>query len=172
MTPTFSTVINITLKRMLDRIHKISFLETLEASGEIQFPRAKRRLLQLNGESHNTFNIHSMEDITCTIAEAKSSAIERTKSCAMYISSYDDFYLIDGKLKFIDIAANQDGANQDGENQDGANQDGANQDGANQDGEKEFELDLDAEIYITIDKDVQDDINKITLIKSRTSVSL
>ena len=31
-----------------------------------------------------------------------------------------------------------------------------------------FELDLDAEINVTIDKDVQDDINKITLIKSRT----
>ena len=84
-----------------------------------------------------------MEEITCTIAEAKTSAIERTKSCGMYISSYDDFYLIDGKLKFIDIAANQDG-------------------------EKEFELDLDAETNVTIDKDVQDDINKITLIKSRT----
>ena len=73
----------------------------------MKYNSPEQRLTQLNGESDNTFKIPSMEEIRCSIAEAETSAIKRTKSCGMYISSYD-FRLIDGKLEVIDIGKNHD----------------------------------------------------------------
>lgn len=141
MTPTFSTVINFTLKGMMDRAHKISFLEALEASDEIQFPRAKRRLLHLNEEGADSFKIPAM-DITMGISEAKSLAMDESKSCGMEISTYSNSYLVKGKLKLIDIVTSDDG-------------------------EIDFEQVVDDDINVTIDKNMQEYINNIKLVKSR-----
>ena len=67
MTPIFSTIINFTLRAMLERIHKINYLSNMESDNEIQFPRAKRRLLHLNEESDATFAIPSVEEITSSL---------------------------------------------------------------------------------------------------------
>ena len=48
MTPVFSTIINFSLKGVLERIHKLNYISSIECTEEIIFPRVQRRLLQLN----------------------------------------------------------------------------------------------------------------------------
>ena len=88
----FSTIINVTLRAMLERIHKINFLSSMESSDEIQFPRAKRRFLHLNEETDATFTLPSLEDITLTVKKAKEKAISDCNSCNMILKNYDDHY--------------------------------------------------------------------------------
>ena len=109
MTPTFSTIINFTLRGMLDRLHKLSFIETMEASGEIEFPRAKRRLLQLQNESNITLEAPTeIEIYTRCFAEAKKAAKQECKDCNMSVESDDDLYLLKGKLCLTDLAIGDD----------------------------------------------------------------
>ena len=82
MTPTFSTIINFTLKGLLDRVHKLTFLGAMEATGEIEFPRAKRRLLQLKQESDVTLRApSSMIIYTRCFADAKNRQLLSARSC-------------------------------------------------------------------------------------------
>ena len=74
-TPTFSTIINFTLRAMLERIHKIYFLSPMESDDYLEFPRAKRRLLHLNKETEATFTVPTVDDITSSIKKAKHEAI-------------------------------------------------------------------------------------------------
>ena len=101
MTPTFSTIINFALRAMLERIHKINFLSSMESSNEIQFPRAKRRLLHLNEETDATSTLPSLEDITLTVKKAKEKAISDCNSCNMILKNYDDSHILHDKLIII-----------------------------------------------------------------------
>ena len=76
MTPTFSTIINFSLKGLLQKTHKLRFLSKAEASNELEFPRAKRRLLQINSETDKTLSIPSLSDLTSSIQSSKAVAIE------------------------------------------------------------------------------------------------
>ena len=87
MTPIFLTIINFTLRGMLERIHKINYLFNMESDNEIQFPRAKRRLLHLNEESDATFAIPSVEERTSSLMEAKNEAINICRSCCMELEN-------------------------------------------------------------------------------------
>ena len=104
MTPIFSTIINFTLRGMLERIHKINYLSNMESDNEIQFPRAKRRLLHLNEESDATFAIPSVEEITSSLMEAKNEAINICRSCCMELENYEDTILLDDKMSIFDYA--------------------------------------------------------------------
>ena len=109
MTPTFSTIINFTLKGMLDRVHKLAFLGAMEATGEFDFPRAKRRLLQLKQESDVTLKAPaSIVIYTRCFAEAKTQAIDECKKLSMTLTSYEDKYLLKGKLQLTDVAMTED----------------------------------------------------------------
>ena len=50
MSGTFSTMVNFTLKGILERIQKLNYIASIECTDEIVFPRVKRRLLHLNEE--------------------------------------------------------------------------------------------------------------------------
>ena len=73
MTPTFSTIINFTLRAMLERIHNVS--SSMESDDSWEFPRAKRRLLLLNKETEATFTVPTVNDITSPIKKAKHEGI-------------------------------------------------------------------------------------------------
>ena len=57
MTGTFSTIINFSMKGIMERINKLNFVSSIECSDDIVFPRVKRRLLQLNERSDETFQL-------------------------------------------------------------------------------------------------------------------
>ena len=109
MTPAFNTIINFSLNVLLQKTHKLRYLSNSEASNEIEFPRAKRRLLQLNSESEQTFNVSSFVELTDAILRSKAEAVEIARSCKMDISSYNDEYLSEGRLKLVHTAAEDDG---------------------------------------------------------------
>ena len=104
MTPVFSTVINFSLKAILERIHKLSYLAHIEACDDIIFPRVKRILLQFNQETDKTFQIPSFEELNNCILKAKQSAISMSTKCGMTLRSFDDatsakdFTLIDDAI--------------------------------------------------------------------------
>ena len=104
MTPTFSTIINFTLRAMLERIHKINFLSSMESDDSLEFPRAKRRLLHLNKETEATFTVPTVDDITSSIKKAKHKAISICNSCCMELENYDDTILLNDKMSIIENA--------------------------------------------------------------------
>ena len=109
MTGTFSTIVNFTMKGILERINKLNYVASIECSEDIVFPRVKRRLLQLNEESEKTFDIPStIEEIHNAIVESKSSAIDDAKKCSMILQQYDDTYLM---LNTIEILESEDDNN-------------------------------------------------------------
>ena len=145
MTPTFSKIINFTLKGMLDRVHKITFMAAMEASGEIDFPRAKRRLLQLKEESDIMLQAPSATEVyTNCFMEAKNDAISECRQCSMEISSYDDNYLLKEKLRLTDIATFEDG-------------------------EIEFDVTAIDTTDPEIDNETENEIRSITLVKTPSS---
>lgn len=92
MTPTFSTIINFSLKGISERIHKLNYLASIEACDDIIFPRVKRRLLQKNEESDETLSIPTMNELESAISRAKVAAILTSKTCGMKMTEqcYDD----------------------------------------------------------------------------------
>ena len=107
MTGTFSTIINFTMRGIMNRINKLNFLAATECSEEILFPRLKRRLLQLKEESEQTFILpNDIMEMYSSIIAAKHNAIEPTKNLGMELESYDDDYLIRG-TEFVIEAASQ-----------------------------------------------------------------
>ena len=101
MTPVFSTVIDFTLKGILERNHKLNYLASIESRDNIIFPRVKRRLMQLNEESDDTFNILSLGEIETAVSDPKASAIRLAEECEMILKSYDDLVLAGGVSKII-----------------------------------------------------------------------
>lgn len=94
MTPTFSTIVNFTLKRTLNRIHKLQYLSSIECEESIIFPRVQRRLLETKDEGKDTLSVPSISEVAETLLKAKTSAVELSKSCNMALNSYDDRCLV------------------------------------------------------------------------------
>ena len=113
MTPTFSTIINFSMKGMMERIHRLTYISSIESSEDIIFPRVKRRLLQLNEETEETFLIPTMEELESTIRKAKDVAKALAKECKMDLSCYDDEYLMRGTTRVIKDAIANDLENED-----------------------------------------------------------
>ena len=90
MTPTFSVVVNFSMKGVLERVHKLNFLASVEASDEIVFPRAQRRLLQLKEETDETLEIPSLHEVIECIRASKDEAVARAKDIGMELPSYND----------------------------------------------------------------------------------
>lgn len=108
MTPTFSTIVNFSLKGIMDKIHKLQYVSASECDDNIIFPRVKRRLLHLKEESERTFSIPSVEEMTEEIIEAKLDAIQICKSCDMDLSSYEDKDLVKNVEKVVQGAIEHD----------------------------------------------------------------
>ena len=104
MTPVFSTIINFTLKGILERIHKLNYLSSIESCDEIIFPRVKKRLLQLNEESELTFQIPTLDDLEKCVSEAKDSTMALSKRCGMVLELYDDVYIAKDTMILIENA--------------------------------------------------------------------
>ena len=80
MSGTFSTMVNFTLKGILERINKLNYVASIECLEDIVFPRVKRRLLQLNEESDRTLVVpSSIKDLHSHIEAAKVEVIEDAK---------------------------------------------------------------------------------------------
>lgn len=109
MTGTFSTIVNFTMKGILERINKLNYVASIECSEDIVFPRVKRRLLQLNEESEKTFEIPlSIDEIHHVIVQSKSSAIDNAKKCSMTLHQYEDTFLMLENINTIEILENED----------------------------------------------------------------
>ena len=102
MTPTFSTVVNFTMKGTLNRIHKLQSLATAECDDRILFPRVQRRILQIKEESKDTLTIPALEEITETIHDAKANAVDLAKSCNINLDSFDDKELLISVQEAVD----------------------------------------------------------------------
>ena len=93
MTPIFSTIVNFSMKGLLERIHKLNYLSSVESSQEILFPRVKRRLLHLKEEGEKTFTIPTINEVENCILAAKMEAIKISKNCGMNLDRYGDEHL-------------------------------------------------------------------------------
>ena len=97
------------MKGVLERVHKLNFLASVEASEEIIFPRVKRRLLQLKKETSETFEVPTVSELEKCILDAKLEAINRARDLMMTIESYSDKDLLfDDIESFIDSAVAND----------------------------------------------------------------
>ena len=103
MTGTFSTIVNFSLKEMLNRINKANFISSVECCDEIVFPRVKRRLLQLGEETEETFSTISIEEITSCVHAAKEKAKSVTRKYGMAIDSYADDDLMRDTVTILDL---------------------------------------------------------------------
>ena len=108
MTPTFSTMINFSLKGIMEKIHKLQHISASESDDNIIFPRVKRRLLHLKEESNETFAVPNVDLITDEISKAKVDAIEVCKSCDMVLNSYEDKDLVQNVEKVVEEAIQHD----------------------------------------------------------------
>ena len=90
MTPMFSTMLNFTVKGILQRIHKLNHLSTRERDIIRRFQRVKRRLLQYKEESDSTFDCANV-DIIQLVFTAKQQAIISAKELGMtYVAEVID----------------------------------------------------------------------------------
>ena len=89
MTPTSSSIINFTLKGVLHRLHKLSYLSFCKASDDIVFPRVQRKNLQLNEETENTFKLPTLQDILDCVENSKADAINVAKLCGISLTDYN-----------------------------------------------------------------------------------
>ena len=55
------------MKGIMERIHRLNYIYSVECSDDIIFPRVKRRLLQLNEETENTFLVPTIEKLEIEI---------------------------------------------------------------------------------------------------------
>ena len=57
MTSTFSTIVNFSMKGIMEWMHKLNFLSSIESSDDIAFPRLQKRLLHCEEEKEQTFEL-------------------------------------------------------------------------------------------------------------------
>ena len=110
MTPTFSTIVNFTLKGVLHRLHKLSYLSSCEASDDIVFPRVQRKLLQLNEETTDTFKLPTIQEIFDCVQNSKTEAIKACLACGINLDKYDgydDSVLVVNTQSTIDVGGNE-----------------------------------------------------------------
>ena len=103
-TSTFSTMINFSLKGIMEKIHKLQHISASKSDDNIIFPRVKRCLLHLKEESNETFAVPNVDLITDEISKAKVDAIEVCKSCDMVLNSYEDKDLVQNVEKVVEEA--------------------------------------------------------------------
>ena len=108
MTPVFSTIINFTMKGMMERIHRLNYVSSIESTDNIIFPRVKRRLLQLNEETEKTFQVPTVEDLERAIKKAKDAAIALASECKMDLDSYEDDHLNGATTELVEDAIEND----------------------------------------------------------------
>ena len=113
MTSTFSTIVNFPMKGMLERMHKLNFLSTMECANEITFPRVKRRLLQCKEESEETFLLFPRSEIDKIIQRAKEEAKKIATKCGMVLKSYDDAFILSEVVHVLDKAVEEDEEDED-----------------------------------------------------------
>jgi hypothetical protein len=82
MTPTFSTIVNFSLKGILVKIHKLQFISSSESDESIAFPRLKKRLLQTKDETEKTFDVPSEEAIKKPFWKAKMTRLHWQENVA------------------------------------------------------------------------------------------
>ena len=116
MTPTFSTMVNFTMKGILDKVHKLQFLATSESDETIAFPRVQRRLMQLKEESAATFTVPTIDNITAEILKAKQDATKICNSCGIQLQSYTDLDLVQHVQDIIEDAVTNDHESEDNSN--------------------------------------------------------
>ena len=109
MTPTFSTVVNFSVKGILERIHKLNFLSSMECTEKLTFPRVQIRLLQCKDESETTFQHCQIDDIEREIKMAKEQANDIASSCGMCLESYEDTHLLEDVIQLFHNAIDDDG---------------------------------------------------------------
>ena len=90
MTSTFSTIVHFSMKDILEGMHKLNFLSTMECTNEIAFPRVKRRLLQCKEEGEGTFTVFLLCQIDEIVQNAKAEAKNTASKSGMDLQSYDD----------------------------------------------------------------------------------
>ena len=83
MTPTFSRIVNFSVKGILERIHKLNFLSSIECSDDITFPRVQRRLMQCKEENELTFQLCDLDEIENFVNMSRDKAINIASSCGM-----------------------------------------------------------------------------------------
>lgn len=93
---------------ILERIHKLNYLSSVESSAEIVFPRVKRRLLHLKDESQETFKVPEISEVERCILTAKIAAVKRSKDCGMNLSLYGDNDLLFPGNDIINAASKND----------------------------------------------------------------
>ena len=111
MTPVFSTIVNFTLKGILERIHRLNHISAIECAEDIIFPRLQRRLMHMNNETNATFEIPSIEDIESAISSAKKRAIGIAKKCGISLISYADLDLVKDTTGLVQNAVASDHEN-------------------------------------------------------------
>ena len=90
MTGTFSII-----KGIMERINKLNFVSSIECSDDIVFPCIKRRLLQLNEESDETFQLPTdLNEIFVCISSAKAEVVDFAKGCGINLETYDDDFIV------------------------------------------------------------------------------
>ena len=83
-TSTFSTMINFSLKGIMEKIHKLKHISASESDDNIIFPRVKRRLLYLKEESNETFAVPNVDLITDEISKAKLMLLKCVKAVTWF----------------------------------------------------------------------------------------
>ena len=108
MTPVFSTIVNFSLKRLLERIHRLSHISSLECTEDVIFPRLQRRLLHLNEETKDTFEVPTLSDIETAIRASKTDAISLASECSMQLDNFEDSYLVKDTTELVSNAIEYD----------------------------------------------------------------
>lgn len=109
MTSTYSTVINFSIKDLINRIHKIKQINFImnDLSGIFTFPREEKRKLEC---SPNVFTYEDIENVNITeiVEEALKNAIESTEKLGMKCTNDTDWKLVDIPLQALDNDCNFD----------------------------------------------------------------
>ena len=77
-------------------------MSSIECSDDIVFPRVKRKLLQLNEESDETFQLPN--EIFVCISSAKAEAVDFAKGCGINLETYDDDFIVADTHSLIETA--------------------------------------------------------------------
>ena len=108
MTPTFSTVVNFSMKGILEKIHKLGFMSSSESDNSILFPRLGRRLFQIKEDTGETFCIPTVQSMTQQILDGKRDAVKLAADCGMRLTSYSDRDLVKGLEYAVNEAVSND----------------------------------------------------------------
>ena len=109
MTPTFSTIVNFTLKGILQRLHRLNYISCIESMHELTFPRVKRKILQLNSECLiSTFAKPNLQQIEESITKAKKDAIELSTQCGMALEKYENSHIVRNTVQITEEAVRND----------------------------------------------------------------